>query len=603
MQEIKRNYGPESMALFTHGSATEHFLHMMSAYGSPNFAMPSFSQCRGPRVVAYELTFGEDVGSPERLDMTNSRVVVLLGSHLGENMHNSQVQDFAEALGRGTTLIVVDPRFSLAAGKANHWLPIRPGTDLALLLAWINIIIAEGWYDKDYIETYATGFEELAAAVKGYTPAWAEKETDIPAEVIVRTAREMGKNRPAVCIHPGRHVTWDGHDVQRERAIAILSALLGTWGRKGGLFLPTEAKLPAIPGPDYPVPRRETLKKGNYPFAGDEGITVAVREATITGKPYPIKGWIMSGTNLLAALPDQARTREAIEKLDLFVAVDVMPMDTVMMADVILPECTYLERHDAIAVGKGRSLTLSLRQPVVEPMYESKPAWWIAKELGAKLGLSSFFPWHTYQEKLKKQCLQWNASYAELKKKGVITIPNSAHPYIDGTREPEFKTPSGMIELASESLKAHGFDAVPQYHRNPQIPKDSFLLLYGRSSVHTFSRTTNNPALSELFPENEVWVNAARARALGIATGDYVILVNQDGIRSNRVRVKATERIRHDCVYMVHGFGSRNKGLSRVWGKGADDQSLVSRYRIDPIAGTTGMRVNTITIEKEGTNA
>ncbi|NIV39230.1 MAG: molybdopterin-dependent oxidoreductase, partial [Anaerolineae bacterium] len=96
MQAIKKQYGPESVALFSHGSPTSHFYPLLSAYGSPNVAMPSFAQCRGPRVAAYELTYGGDIGSPERLDMPDSRMIVLFGSHLGENMHSSQVQDFTE---------------------------------------------------------------------------------------------------------------------------------------------------------------------------------------------------------------------------------------------------------------------------------------------------------------------------------------------------------------------------------------------------------------------------------------------------------------------------------------------------------------------------
>ncbi|MFN3480933.1 MAG: molybdopterin-dependent oxidoreductase, partial [Thermodesulfovibrionales bacterium] len=218
MLKIKERYGPESMALFSHGSPTTYFLHLIQAFGSPNFAFPSFAQCRGARMVGYELTFGEDVGSPERLDLQKSRVVVLIGSHLGENMHNSQVQDFADAVGSGAKLIVVDPRFSTAAGKAEYWLPIKPGTDMALLLAWINILITEGWYDKDYISKYSTGFQELALEVKKYTPEWAEKETEIPAAMIVETARLMSRYMPSVCIHPGRHVAWYGDDTQRERA-------------------------------------------------------------------------------------------------------------------------------------------------------------------------------------------------------------------------------------------------------------------------------------------------------------------------------------------------------------------------------------------------
>ncbi|HEX9078308.1 MAG TPA: molybdopterin-dependent oxidoreductase [Desulfuromonadaceae bacterium] len=599
MNTIKKQYGPQAMALFSHGCPTDHFLPLLSAYGSGNIAMPSFSQCRGPREVGFELTFGEGVGSPERVDMVNSKVLVLIGSHLGENMHNSQVQEFSEAVARGTRLIVVDPRFSIAAGKAHEWLPIRPGTDVALLLAWINVIITEGLYDKEYIAAYAAGFNELAEAVKENTPEWAEKETDIPAARIREVARLMGRNAPNVCVHPGRHATWYGDDVQRNRCTAILTALLGSWGRPGGIYLATKQGVPKLDGKPYPDSGQPALNKGDFPFAGAEGVTQAIREATITGKPYPIKGWFVSGTNLMKALPKQQATLDAINKLDFLVVVDVMPFDTAMLADVILPECTYLERHDTLVVSKGRMLSVSLRQPVVKPMYESQPAWWIAKELANRLGCGEYFPWHDYEEKIKAQCALWGINYEELKKNGTVTFPDSAAPYITPLNPPQFTTPSGKIELYSTELKEHGFDPVPRYVSHPRPADGQFRLIYGRSAVHTFSRSTNNPNLDELFAENEVWVNAGKARALGIKNGDYVRLVNQDGAKSNRIKVKATERIREDCVYMVHGFATASKELHRAYGKGADDQGLITSYAVDPICGATGMRVNFVKIVKE----
>lgn len=598
LKKIKEEHGPESLALFTHGSPTEHFMPLLQGFGSQNFAMPSFAQCRGPRVVGYELTYGDDIGSPERLDMANSKVVVLIGSHLGENMHNSQVQDFTDAIGNGARIIVVDPRFSVAAGKAHHWLPIKPASDMALILAWINIIIREGWYDREYVAKYTNGFDKLAAAVQQYTPEWAEKETDIPAARIIATAREMGLHRPAVCIHPGRHVTWDGKDVQRSRAIAILGAILGTWGREGGAYLATRASFPAVPPPSFPASNRPTLKKGGFPLGGAEGVTNAIREATSIGEPYPIKAWMVTGTNLMAAMPGQKETIEAINKLDLLVVVDVIPSDTSLYADVVLPECTYLERHDGLLIGKGRSLSASIRQPAVAPMYDSKPAWWIAKELSKKLGLEDYFPWEHYEDRLNELCLTFNIDYDELKQKGVITIPDTAKPFITADNQPVFKTKSGKIELYSKELEELGFEPIPTYEKNEEPPQGFYRLLYGRSAVHTFSRSVNNPALNELYKENELWLNSVQAKKLGLSDGQYVALQNQEGITSNRVRLKVTERIREDCVYMVHGFGQQSKGLTKAFRRGADDQQLISSYPVDPICGGTGMRCTFVKLVK-----
>jgi thiosulfate reductase / polysulfide reductase chain A len=600
MERIKRAHGAEALALFVHGSTGSHFQHLMSAYGCPNVAMPSFAQCRGPRDVGYELTFGMAPGSPERVDMVNSKVVVLFATHLGENMHNSQVQDFTEAVARGAKIIVVDPRFSTAAGKAEHWLPIRPGADMALALAWTNIIIQNNWHDKAYLDRYATGFRELAASVKHCTPEWAEKETDIPAATVLETARLIGTNRPAVCIHPGRHATWHGNDVQRARSLAILTAVLGAYGREGGIFFPTTASFPKAAGAKpYPDMREPVSQLSGYPFAGAEGLTNAVRTAVITGKPYPVKGWIVAGTNLMKTLPNQQETLEAIKKLDLLVSVDVMPFDTVMLSDVILPECSYLERYDDLAVGKGKSLGVAIRMPAVQPLYESRDGYSIARDLAVRLKLGDYFPAATLEEKIKKQCQAWGISYDELVKKGFISVPQTANPFITPQNPPVFATASGKIELVSSELKHKGFDAVPRYAAQPQPPAGMLRLLYGRSPVHTFSRTVNNPWLHELQRENEVWVSRKKAKELGIAHGQYVVLTNQDGAKSNRVRAKVTERIREDCVYIVHGFGNGSPQLRKAYLKGADDQGLITRYAVDPICGSTGMRTNFVKIERE----
>ena len=187
MIKLRDKYGPESLALFSHGYGGSWFKHLLKAYGSSAIAAPSYGQCRGPREVAFQLTFGSAVGSPENTDMEHSRVITLIGSHLGENMHNTQVQDLSLALSRGAELVVVDPRFSTAAGKARHWLPIKPGTDMALLLAWMHVIVQEGLYDRDYIEKYSIGFEQLREHLKDKTPEWAYTRTTIQPETIIPT--------------------------------------------------------------------------------------------------------------------------------------------------------------------------------------------------------------------------------------------------------------------------------------------------------------------------------------------------------------------------------------------------------------------------------
>jgi len=595
MQEIKGRYGPEAVALFSHGIGGNFLKHMIKAYGSQNIAAPSFAQCRGPRDVGFRLTFGEDVSSPERTDIRNARCLVLLGSHLGENMHNSQVQEFADAVGNGATIIVADPRFSIAAGKATYYLPVKPGTDLALLLSWMHVLITESLYDRQYVGQYGFGFEQFAASLASNTPEWAYTETGIEPELIRRTAREMAAHKPATLVHPGRHVTWYGDDAQRSRAIALLNALLGSWGRKGGFYTPVSMDLPPYPYPEYPVSQRGKADNPGhkYPFA-HESITTGIRHATLTSEPYPVKGWWVYATNLLHALPNEQETIAAIQNLDLLVVVDVIPSEIAGWADVVLPESVYLERHDDLNAEWFREPFIALRQPVVEPPHEQKPNWWIAKRMAEHLGLGAYFPWTDIEEYFRYRLAAGGYDYGKLKKDGILLGP--AQPiYFDEGVEPEFPTPSGKIEFVSLQLQEAGFDPVPVYHRPSPGPPGYYRLLYGRAPVHSFSRTHSNRILSDMMSENEIWVHTRTASRHELTNGQYVRLKNQDGVVSNRIRVKVTERIRPECVYMVHGFGHNSRMLKHAFGKGASDAQLITRYTTDPLMGGTAMNVNFVT--------
>jgi thiosulfate reductase/polysulfide reductase chain A len=303
----------------------------------------------------------------------------------------------------------------------------------------------------------------------------------------------------------------------------------------------------------------------------------------------------------MKTMPDRAETIKAINNLDLLVAIDIVPADIIQWADVVLPECTYLERHDSLSLGKFKKFEVSIRQPAVEPMWESKPSWWITKELAKKMGLEAYFPWKDGDEYLAKRCEAGGINYAELKQKGVITKDDKSAPYITAENQPTFDTPSGKIELYSPQLKAKGFDPVPQYTKHPQPPEGHFSLLFGRSPLHTFSRTTNNFMLTDLVPENSVWINRKKAKQLGLADGQYVRLQNPNGFKSpGKIKVRLTERLREDCLYMVHGFGVHSPGMKRAHNKGVGDEEMLAGYRIDPIMGGTGMRSNFVKIVKEG---
>ncbi len=600
MQKIKAEYGAESIASFNHGIGARFFQHVLKSYGCTNFAGPSFAQCRGPRDVGFSLTFGSGLGSPEPTDIENTGCLVLIGSHLGENMHNSQVQEFARAVERRIPIIVVDPRFSVAASKAKHWLPIKPGTDMALLLAWMNVLVTENRYDRAFVEKHGHGFDKFAAEIRQYTPEWAAAETGIDAALIRTTAREFSAHRPSAIVHPGRRVNWYGDDAQRSRAVALVNALLGNWGRKGGLYLSVGFPVPAYPLPKYPKstkPLADNPDGERYPFA-DEPVTTGIREATLTGKPYPIKGWFVYSSNIIQALPNREETLKAIQTLDLLVVTDTLPSEIAGYADVVLPESMFLERHDELLTGFGRQGWLALRQPVVAPPGDQKPGWWIAKQLAGKLGIPECMPFKDMEEYLATRVEKAGIKFEALKREGVMLAPKQPTTVEEGL-ELSFDTPSGKVEFWSAQLKDAGFDPVPKYTRHEQAPEGYFRLISGRAPVHTFSRTQTNPLLHDLMPENVVWVNVATADRLGLRNGQYVKLKNQDGVVSDRIRVKATQRIRPDTVYAVYGFGHANPMLKTAYRRGASVAQLTTRYRTDPLMGGTSINSNFVTFEKE----
>ena len=621
LQAIAAEYGPESVAVFGHTAGdfwfTEYF---PGAFGTPNAAKPSASLCTNPREEAAKLTYGSAVGGHEPIDWPNLRCLTLIGSHIGEDARNTVMQDFATAWSNGAKVIVVDPRFSSVAAKADYWLPIKPGTDTALLLAWMNVMINEGRYDVDYVAEWTEGFDELKAHVQEFTPEWAAGITDLPAELIVETAHVMSDNLPQSVIMPGRHVTWYGNDTQRMRAVYMVNTLMGAYGREGGIYFNKSPYIESYPHPPFVVAgsaggcSAEPGEESDVLPAGPTGKTRAdgartkfLRGATamqelidpmISGEPYPIKGLIVYGVNLLNSLPDPERTKEALKKLDFVLVIDVLPQEHVAWADVVFPEATSLERYDDLWTLPHLTPYISLREPAVEPLYETKPAWWMVRELGLRMGMDSYFKWADIEEYLNTRLMSIGSSIEKIREeKGVIV--QKGKPFLaDYGNSSPFPTPSGKIELVSQDLALAGLDAIPVYEPVDEPPDGYFRLLYGRNPVHTFAKTQNTPLLNELVPENEVWVNEDKAKELGVKHGDYVMLENDAGVQSGPVKVKATQRIRGDAVFMAHGFGQDSRGLTRANGKGASDAKLISRYKLDPISGGAGMRVNFVRIVK-----
>ncbi len=633
LREIIESDGPGAVAFLTHGAAEVHFEHLAAALGTGHHAHPAYDQCKAPREVGYKLTFGHALKSPEPVDIENTDCLVLIGSHLGENMHNLQVQEFITSQVNGSNLIVVDPRQSTAAQRADIWLQIKPGTDLALLLAWTNILIRDGKYDHEFVRDFTAGFELLSEHVAANTPEWASKETGLSVQEIEDSAAMIGAAGSHMALHPGRHVVWYGNDTQRARAMAILVAISGSWGSRGGYYLPQQAKLPTVEDvyPELPeFPELAERRDSGYPFA--LGVNVnGIRQATLDGK---IKAWVVVGTNLITSLPAQHETIAALKKLDFLAVVDVLPTEITRYADVLLPAASYLERYDTLCSSHSRDPFVAVKAQATEPIGECRGEDQIARDIGAELGLRKYWLWDSVEQLSKDTIAHYNATETDfdqiewdtLIQDGYVVVSHDRPIYREGhglgsdgieRAGAELKFPAfdggegdGRVQLYSPDLDTlwrskvaagddpTGYEPLPTYYR-PQAPPPAHVrLLYGRSPVHTFGRTQNTPVLAGREDENSVWASPATAAAYGLEDDEWIEVINQDGVRQGPVRLKVTARMRDDAIYVTHGFGHNSRQLTRAYKRGVDDSALMTQYAVDPLSGGTGMRVNFVRLVK-----
>ncbi len=586
MLEIKDKYGPQAMIFSTtHNLLQPVFENLLKAYGSPNYGTQR-SLCFNAMIVANLLTFG--VQEPGR-DYSAAQYIILTGRNLMEAISNSETQELVAAIARGAKLVVLDPRFTKTAAKAHEWLPIKPGTDLAFYLAMIHEIIYKDLYDKEFVAQYTVGFGEVKEAVREYTPEWAATKTGIPAATIRRIAHEFALAAPHAFAHPNWRTSNFINSFQTERAIAILNALVGNWAQPGGLQPPEAGgELPVPPHPPYP--RVTALRLDGVPWKYPLvplklGVFQEIRDNILRGKPYQAKGWFIYRQNPVDSLPERKKTLEAFSKLEFIVTIDISMNDTAWFSDVVLPEAAYLERYDPLIAVGGK---VFIRQPVVDPPGEAKPGLWIFKQLGERLGLGDYFQYEDEEDFIRQQLKPYGVTLEELKERGYFELPEEEKP------EPfQFNTPSGKIELASETLRGAGFPAVPTWDPPPEPPEGQFYLLTGKVAQHTQFATQNNKLLHERVPDNPLWIHPEAAAKRGIKDGDMVWVESAAG--KVKVRAHVTNRIRPDCVYLTPGFGKLSKGLFTAFGSGVSDSDLHLTFT-DPISGSQALSQTTVKV-------
>ncbi len=546
--------------------------------------------------MAWHVTYGHHLSSYPLYDIENSEYIVNFGRNNLEALQIGETRNFIKFIEKGGKYVVVDPRFNTTAAKAYKWLPIKPGTDLALALGFIRVIIDEELYDKEFVEKLTTGFDELRDFIRKYSVKWASEETEIPEKDIRKIARELSAHKPACFVMPPRRNARYGVETQATRAIAILNALMGNYAKKGGFFLPTKRRVKGYPHPRFVKIKRVDGSgvKGKFPL-GDkyEGFLNSLPELTEKGK---VKALFVYGTNILTNMPQTHKIIKMLKAIPLVVTIETMLTETALYSDVILPECTYLERDDNLRVGSWPYPYVSLCEKAVNPLYDSKPGWWIAKNIGLKLGLDDYFDYKDMNEINKVRLRRSRIKYKKLKKDGVIVFKKFPL-YEDDPDMLYFKTPSGKIELFSKEFEENGFPPLPEYKRVPQPPKGKLRLTVGKVSMHTHARTQNNKWLTSLYPENMVWINPKDAVKFNIHNGDNVRLVS-GGYKSDKAKAYVTERIKPGLVFTAHAFGRLSKGFIRTYRKGIYDNLLINDPAFDPISHTHGYENTFVSIER-----
>jgi thiosulfate reductase/polysulfide reductase chain A len=632
------------------GMAEHTFQNWMKCkFGSFNFVNHG-TICLTTTIGGYTLT----IGSYASVDFENAEYVIMAGANRAEAIVTPDTMDiFKRTKGRGAKLVCVDPRFTNTAAKADTWVPIKVGTDLAFVLALTYVALTEELYNKEFVANNVNGFDEYKNHIisKKYTPEWAEKITGIKADTIRKIAREFMAAAPKAIYYQGRRSTFSQQDFQLRRAQAIFSALGGGIDTKGGIIFGKKLPL-GKHGTNIPVysTTKDRVDYKKAAIVGSTGTWIGFREAVLEGKPYPVRGMFIYKHNPMLNLPNINKTRKMFEKLDLVVAIDIMPSDTVMMSDVILPECTYLEREDPVKTYGGTTPSIALRQKVIDPMYETKPVYEIMKGLAEKVTMPLWEIAKKYDKDIQKaidgmtpeqekefmnknghNLADWlhlpsqehvnehqvvskwgEEAWKTLREKGVFypkmdkyfkqVGANNYQYYPEdkkyySTKKGKFPTPSGKIEFVLPNMASKGLDAMPTWRDELYVktPKGKFKFITGRHAQFTQNNTQNNAILLDIIPENYLWINSRVAKEKGIKLGDLVEVSSKIG----KVQIKAypTEKIAPDNLFFVHGFGASSKELTLAHNNGAADNMIIEDI-IEPYFGAAAMHATIVDVRK-----
>lgn len=475
LSRIKETYGPKALAVaigmpvLLGGNSTVSFLRRFcDIYGTPNcFSVESI--CFRCQIIGRILT----LGAYEVPDVTHTQCVLVWGNN-PEASAPPAAKRIREALGKGAKLLVIDPRVTELAARADVHLQVRPGTDTALALGMIQVMISENLYDKEFVENWTTGWDELARVAADYTLHATEAITGVPGDAIAKAARIFAQSASA-CIVQGTN-SLDQHVVglQNSRCVAILQAITGNIDNEGGFVSTSKVALNPIRFPE--MMQGEPLGADRYPLFNEvwgrnfgEGQAMLLADTILSDDPYPIKALIVAASNPVLTWPNGRKLERAMERLEFTAVMDLFMTPTSEKADLFLPAATFLERVELCDYyGTLQAVPyIAMRRKLFQVGEAvSDLDFWI--ELGKRMGYGEYFPWADATE-----ALDYALEPSGITIHDVESRPDGGMPFgrvrLDNYRVKNgFFTPSRKIELFSSTLHDLGHDGIPQHRPGPE---------------------------------------------------------------------------------------------------------------------------------------
>ena len=583
--EIRKEHGPESLVwsggAVVNEETLERFVQLTAALGSPNIA-GNGHLCSISRRMALEAIYGPPRAEP---DYDNANLIIMWGanpldSHRpGEGAAYPQSQQIlARARRRGAKIVAVDPFRTPTVRLAHDWIRLNPGTDLALLLALIHVIIAEGLYDVEFVNTWVEGFDALRDHVRENTPEWASSITGVPSDQIATLAREYATTRPAA-IRDGNGLDMHTDVVAATQALGILTVITGNLDVKGGNVVLPPVPLSPVPSKKSALP---SISAETYPLFPNTNFP-AVIDALRTGVPYRPKAMIVFHANPVLINGNEAHEREALGNLEFHVVSDIYRTATSEMADVVLPDVSDYERDGFKTQVTPDGWIVGLRQKAVDPPGEARAALDVEIDLAKRMGVIDAFPWSNHQEWIDYRLKPLGITYAQLKEQSPLFIEKP--PQYRKYAEQGFKTPSGKVEMESSVLKAISADPIPTYHAPSErmsTSEDFPLVLGTRKSVeYVHTKFRNVPALSEAHPKPLVWIHPDDALGQSINSGDEVVVRSASSDFNGEALV--TEDVPTGAIQIDYGWGNPGDGAQNVNRLSTDDDR-------DPVSGAMPSR-------------